>query len=197
MAGKLGSLPYHAAHKLYGIHIDTGFGGADVYRGAYKVSSSQSTRHSFDELFVTCAETFLHQSTEAADEVYSHILGNTVKGKGVLYRVSAAHSNQHGDRCYADSFIYDRNFVFFLYSLAGFNQVFGFFVYFLVNLFAGAVYVAVCTVQERNAHSDGSDVQIFLLNHSYGFHYVIKIQHSVSFLLYILCIELKISSCIT
>ena len=36
---------------------------------------------------------------------------------------------------------------------------------FVVNLFAGFVYVLVTAVKKGNAHRDGADVEVFVLNH--------------------------------
>ena len=167
-------------HHFHCIHVDAGLGGANIYGRTYEIGFRQSPWNCFNQSFVTCTETFVNQSAEAADEVDSYILCHPVQGLGILHRVAAAGSHQHGNRCDADSFIYDRNTVLLFDEFTGFHQVLGLAVNLVINLFAGLVDVAVTAVQERNTHGDGTDIQVFLLNHGYGFQYVIHVYHVVS-----------------
>ena len=119
----------------------------------------------------------MNQCGKAADEVDAHVFGHPVQGFGIFHRISAAGSHQHGNRRHADPLIDDGNSVFLFDELTGLYQIFGVRVNFVVNFFTGPVDVAVTAVQKGDAHGDGPDIQILLLDHGDGLHDVIKIQH--------------------
>ena len=47
----------------------------------------------------------------------------------------------------------------------------------IVYFFAQSVFILAYAIVKRNTHSDGSDVEIFLVDHAYGFKNVLCINH--------------------
>ena len=130
-----------------------------------------------DKLTVSCAEALLHQGAVAADKVNTHGLRRFVKSMSIFDRITAAGCHQHCDRGNADSFIYNGDTVLLFDGFTHCHQILCPCGYFFIDFAAGAVYVAVCTVQQGNSHGYCSYIKVFILDHGYGFQYVVKIKH--------------------
>ena len=145
--GQFCGFAHDLAHHGDGVHIDACLGGADVDGGADEVRLCERARDGFNQRAVSGAEAFLYQRTVAADKVDTDVLGGAVKRFGVFDRIAAADGGQHSDRRDADALVDDRNTVFLLDLFAGRDQILCFCVNLVVDLFAGAVDVAVCAVE--------------------------------------------------
>ena len=163
------------AHQGNGVHVDAGLGGADVYRGAHQLSFGQSLRDGFNQFPVAGAEALLDQCGISADKINSDSMGCPIQRTCVFHRVAAGYTGQHGNRCNGNSLVYNWNAVLSGNLFAGFHQVFCFSADLFVDLLAGAVDVAVRTVQQRDAHGGGTDIQVFVSNHGNGFQDIANI----------------------
>ena len=122
-----------------------------------------------DEGLVPGGEPLVDQGGIAADEVDAHLLGGPLQGQSVTYRIPAGGGSQHGDGGHRDPLVDDGDAVFRLQLFAGAHQVLGAADDLLVDLLAGALDLPVRAVQQGDAHGDGTDVQVFVLDHPDGF----------------------------
>ena len=175
-----GGLLNDFAHHLYGVHIDSGFSRSDVYRGADKVGFAKRLRNALDKRVVAACKALLHQSRVAADEVYAKLLSRPVKRVGKSYHVLAlAGSRYHADRGNGNALVDDRDTVFALDILAGLDQILCVEHDLVINLSACLVDVLVKAVQQRNTHCDSSHVKVFVVDHIYGFKYILCFKHFI------------------
>ena len=144
--GQFGCLSNFFTHESDCVHVDTGFGGTDIDRGAYQFRFCKGAGNGLNQLSVAGAETFLYQSGKTADEVYAYLVGNFVQGFCVFYRVAAGNADQHGNRCHGDSLVYDGNAVLLFDEFAGLYKVFGKTENFVIDLFTGFFDIAVSAV---------------------------------------------------
>ena len=89
----------------------------------------------------------------------------------------AARASHLRNWCDAYAFVYDRHAEFASNVVAGFYQIASVAGNLVKNFFAASVDVAVGAVEQADAHSDGADIEIFLLNHFVGFVNFKKINH--------------------
>ena len=157
------------AHEAHRVHVDARLGGANVDAGAHHVGDRQGLRDSGNELLVPLGHPFLHQGGEAADEVDPHRLGCLVHGLGkgdvVVGAGSARHQGHRGD---GDTLVHDGDTELRLDIMAGLDQVLGGSSDLVIDLPASSCRVRVAAVQQRNAHSDGTHVQVLLVDHVDG-----------------------------
>ena len=134
------------AHQLYRVHIDTGFGGTDVYGGANVLRLCQRAGDGVDQLPVAGGKSLLYQGTVTADKVHPDGAGCFFQRQGVLYRVAAADACHNGNGGHADSLVNNRNTVFPLNVLAGLDQLFRLSTNFVIHLGASLVNIRIGTV---------------------------------------------------
>ena len=174
VGGDLGGLPYYFAHHFYGVHIDSGFGRADVDRRADKLGFAESLRNTLDQRIVSACKALLNQRGVAADKVYAELLCRLVKGFGEFYNVLAlAGRGYHSNWSDRNSLVDDRYSVFVFDILAGFYKILCRAANLVVYLLASLVYILVHAVEQRNTHCDGPDVKVFVVDHIYGFKYIL------------------------
>ena len=113
-----------------------------------------------------------------ADQIDADRFRRFVHGLREFDRALAACRADDGDRRDGNALVDDRYAVFALNILAGFDEIFGAARDFLIYL--GARLIDVCTnaVQKGDAHGDGADVQIFILDHPDGFQNIVHIDHA-------------------
>ena len=71
----------------------------------------------------------------------------------------------HGDGGDGDALVDNGDAVLPGDVLAGFHQVLGVAADFVVDLLAGLVHIGVDAVQQGDAHGDGADIQVLVVNH--------------------------------
>ncbi|MPN36619.1 hypothetical protein SDC9_184129 [bioreactor metagenome] len=111
----------------------------------------------------------MHQRGISADEIYAAGFGRPVHGQGkghVVLRVGGSGHHRHGRD--GNPLVNDGNAKFPLNVLPGFHQLFRGFRDLIINLLAGPHRVGIAAVQKRNAHGDGADVQMLLIDHFNG-----------------------------
>ena len=120
----------------------------------------------FDEVVIPGAKTFVNQRAVAADKIDADGAGGTVqrmrKGNGF---VAGTGCGNHGDRGDGHPLVNDGNAIFFADILAGFYEVLCVAADLVVHLLAGGADIAVRAVQQRDAHGDGTDIKIFIVDH--------------------------------
>ena len=154
-------------NQLYGLIGPNGAGKTTVFNlltGVYKPTGGEAR---------------LHQSGVSADEVHADRAHSLFQNLCVFHRIAARNRSQHGNGSHGQTLVDDRNAVHSLDGLAGGNQRFGKTADLFINLVAGPTDIAVRTVQEGNAHGDGADVKILVVDHADGFKDVFCVQHDV------------------
>ena len=76
-----------------------------------------------------------------------------------------ASPGNHGDGGDGDALVDNGDAVLPGDVLAGFHQVLGVAADFVVDLLAGLVHIGVDAVQQGDAHGDGADIQVLVVNH--------------------------------
>ena len=123
----------------------------------------------------------MYQSGKTAEEVYADGIGGAVERFGKLYViVGAFRAADQRDRRYRNTLVDDRNSVFLFDIAAGLYELFGAARDLVVDLVTGLFDIVGLTVEKRNAHGDGTDVEVLLADHIDGFKNVFCVQHDVT-----------------
>ena len=178
VSGQLGAFADDMTHFGNSVHIDSGFGGADIYRRTHPLRLGKRLRNALDKRVVARTEALMHQRGISAEEIHAHLLCRPVEGVGDLDGILVGTSRRH-HRCRSDgnALVYDRNTVLRLYFLTCFYKVSGISANLVVYFAAHSVYVAVGTIEKADTHSYGAYVQIFVLDHMYCFKNIFCIKH--------------------
>ena len=176
--GQLRGLLDDAAHQTDGVKVDAGLGGGDVYRGADQIGLRHGLRNGVDEDFVALGEALLHEGREAADEVYAGGVGRAVERLCERHiAVRARGRADHGDRGDGNTLVDDRDAELALDLLAGRDELFCTARYLVVDLVREHIDVVRREIAQRNAHRDGADVKVLLLDHLDGFQNIFRVDH--------------------
>lgn len=142
----------------------------DGYR---KSRQFENTNYQYSQQFqIPGGKSFMYQRRVAADKVDADFLAGTVQRFCILDRIAAACCQQHGNGRHGYTFVNNRDSVQLGNILTCANQISGFAQDFIVHLFTGNINIAVTAIQKRNPHGYGADIQIFVLDHIDGFHYI-------------------------
>ncbi len=171
-----GALADDLSHEGDRVHVDTGLGGSDVDAGADVVRDGQRFRDGADERFIARGKAFLHEGRVAAEIVGADFFGGALQRKRVFDRVSAACREDHGDRGDGDPLVDDGDSVLALDVFPGPDKVFRFTDDLLIDPVAGPVDVRVRAVEQGNAHRDGSNVEVLLVDHVYGLEDICSVE---------------------
>ena len=169
LSGAQGGLFHCLPHEPHGVHVDARSGGTHVDRGADVLGAGQGFRNGGDELPIAIGHALLHQGGVAADEVDAAGLGRPIHGlcKGDVIRGVAGrrHQSHGGD---GNALIDDGDAEFQLDLFAGGHQTFGVAADLVIDLSAGFHRIAVAAGEQGDAHGDGTDVQVLLVDHVDG-----------------------------
>ena len=170
---------YNVTHDADSVHIDAASGRTNIDRRAKPGGDIQSLRDGADQFQITGAESLVYQCRVTADKVdtagFSCSLQRFCEFDRTVFR---AGSSQHCNRCNGNSFVDNRNAVFFFNFFAGLYQFFCLSGDFIIDLVTRFVDVRVNTVQQRNTHGCGTNVQTFILDHSNCFQDISCVKHS-------------------
>ena len=157
-------------HELDGAHVNAGAGGSDVYGGADHVGFCERSRDGADQLFVGGGHALVDEGAEATDKVHADCLSCRVEGAGEFYVVliagGACHQCDGGD---GDALVDDRDAEFSFDTFADADEVCGAAGDLVVDFATGYFAVGVGAVEQGDAHGDGANVELLLLDHSDGF----------------------------
>ena len=169
VAGQFRGSADDGAHGADGIHVDAGLGAADIDRGTDELCFGKSLRDRGYQRLVAGGKAFLGQGGVTADEVDADGAGSLIQCSGILDRIAAGDAGQHSDRRNGYPFVDNGNAVFFFDGFSYGYQVSCLADDLFIDLFTCFVDVCIGTVQQGDAHGGGADVQIFVLDHPYGF----------------------------
>ena len=164
-------------HFRHGVHVDAGSRGAHVHAGADKLGFGEGLGNGADQRPVGVGHALLHQSGKAAEEVHADLPRRPVQGVGIgnVALRSAARRHQ-GDGRHGNPLVHDGDAEFRLQLLPGLHQISGQTADLVIDLLAAAVDVGVRAVQQGDAHGDGADVQMLLVNHADGIEYFVSLD---------------------
>ena len=184
VGGALGNVLDDVAEQFDRVHVDAGLGGTDVHGRADDVGLGKGLRQGADEQLLGRGHGLGDECGVAADQVDADFLGCLVKRVGdldeVLARLAGAGTDQR-DRGDGDALVDDRDAVVAFDGLAGGNEVLGIGSDLAVDVVAGLVDIVRGAVEQRDAHGDGADVELLLLDHLIGLVDLHDVQHGVSF----------------
>ena len=169
LTGQVGGVLDDAPHTGHGVHIDTRPGGTHIHTGADKIRFRQCLGDGTQQQLIAPGEAFLHRRGKAADEVHTAGLSRPIHGQGKGHKVlcSTAGGNQsHGGD--GNAFVDNRDAELAFNILAGFYQIFSVTGDLVINLVAAALRILADAVQQGDAHGDGADVQMVLVDHIDG-----------------------------
>lgn len=150
----------------HGIHVDASPRRGDVERRAHALRRGERFGDGVDELAVGRADALLHERGEASHEVDAEGLGRAVHGAGDGGEVGGgAGGGDLRDRRDRDALVGDGDAVLALEVLRGGDEVLGRVRDLVVDLLAHAVHVLVRASHERDAHGDGTQVEVLLGDH--------------------------------
>ena len=159
------------AHERHCVHVDPGPGGGHIDRGADVAGGGQCVGDGQDQPPVSYGHALVHQSGEAADQVHPagrrRLIHGYRKGNIVLGVAALGH---HGDRRYGDALVDDGDPQLPLDGLAGGNQLFGAAGDLVVDLPGRDLRIGAAAVPQGDAHGDGSDVQMLVVDHVQRLH---------------------------
>ena len=182
VGGTLGNVLDDMAEQFDRVHVDAGLGGADVHGRADDVGLGESLRQGADEQLLGRGHGLGNECGVAADQVNADLLRRTVKRMRnfheIVRRFARACADQ-GNRGDGDALIDDRNAVVAFDGLAGGNEVLGIGGDLAVDVVAGLVDIVRGAVEQRDAHGDGADVELLLLDHLIGLVDLHDVQHGL------------------
>ena len=133
----------------------------------------QCLRDRADQRLVSCRESLVHQRAVAADEIHTDRLRRFFENLCVFHRIAARHRGKQRDRCDRDPLVDDRDTVGTLNFLSDRDQTCGAARDFFVDLLRRAVDIGVGAVKEREPHRNGTDIEIFIVDHPDGFQNIL------------------------
>ena len=170
VSGQFSGLTDDLTHHADCIQVCACLGRSDVDRGAHQICGCQRFRNRANQNFIALGKALLYKRGESADKV------DTAGSRCAIQRLCERHIRSrvgcradHCHRCDGNALVDDRDTQFCLDLLAGFHQMLRFAGDFVINLVAGGVDVAGDAVEQRNAHRDGTNIQMFILDHFDGF----------------------------
>ena len=182
VGGALGNVLDDVAEQFDRVHVDAGLGGTDVHGRADDVGLGKGLRQGADEQLLGRGHGLGDECGVAADQVDADFLGCLVKRVGdldeVLARLAGAGTDQR-DRGDGDALVDDRDAVVAFDGLAGGNEVLGIGSDLAVDVVAGLVDIVRGAVEQRDAHGDGADVELLLLDHLIGLVDLHDVQHGL------------------
>ena len=182
VGGALGDVLDDVAEQFDRVHVDAGLGGADVHGRADDVGLGKGLRQGADEQLLGRGHGLGDECGVAADQVDADLLGRLVKRVGdldeVLARLAGAGTDQR-DRGDGDALVDDRDAVVAFDGLAGGNEVLGIGSDLAVDVAAGLVDIVRGAVEQRDAHGDGANVELLLLDHLIGLVDLHDVQHGL------------------
>ena len=165
-------------HPRHRVHVDAGARGRDVDGRTHALRAGKRLRDAGNEPPVRHGHALLHERGKPADKVDPQRIRRAVEraGKhGVIRRVGGRRDlRNRRDR---HALVHDRDAIFGLNRLARAHERLGLGRDLIVELAAGGLRVRIGTVIERNAHGDGPDVEMLLLDHTDGFQYFLLVLH--------------------
>ena len=178
VTGKVSGLGDRLAHELDRIHVDTRLGGSHIDRRAHTRSGGQRLGDGGNEVFRAKGHSLLYKGTEAADKVDSEGIRRSLKRMrqtNVPIAInSTAHKRNGGNR---NALVDNRHTVACLQFLANADKALRLLCDLVVNFGLQTTDVLADAIEQRDTHGNGTDIEIFLPYHMYGFKNICCIEH--------------------
>ena len=169
------------SHEPHRVHVNTRFRCGNVDTRADKVCLGQRLRDGSDQPTVAGGHALLHKSGEASDEIHAAGLCGAVHRLGKRNKIlRLARTCDQRDGRNGNAFIDDGNAEFPLDLAARRDQMLCLPADLVMNFPGAGLRVRVCTVQKRNAHGNGADVQMLMVDHIDRGHDIGMVQHGLS-----------------
>ena len=117
----------HLTHQFYSIHVDTGLCGSQVYGAADTLGFCKSLRDGTDQQLICFCHPFGYQCRITTDKVYAYFFCCFIQcfcQCDKVFRCFTCCTADQCDRGNGDSFIYNRDSVFFGDIFTGLYQIF-------------------------------------------------------------------------
>ena len=160
-------------------HIDARLGGADIDRRTNLGGFSQGPRNGIDEDFIPFLVALLHQGRITTDKINPDFMSCLVQGfsnRNIVRRIRCRPNQRDG--CHRNPLIDDWNTQFSCDFIPNSHQLASLGHNLIVDFFSHSVDVGINTIQERNTHSNGPNIEILLLNHFNGLSNLSNIHFS-------------------
>ena len=154
------------SHLGDSVHIDAGLGGAYIDTGANTLGSLQCLGDGVHQDPVALGTSLLHQGRKTANEVDTAFLGCLVHGNCQRYigiRIAAiAHNGDGGNR---DTLIDNGDTKLPFDFLANLHKILRFAGDLVIDPLGANIHILMGAIQKGDAHSDGTDIQVTLVDH--------------------------------
>ena len=169
----LGSSLDDASHLSNSIHIDTCFCAANINRRTDIISNRESLGNTLNKSIVTRSKALMHERRISTDKVYTDSFRRFVESFSKFNRIFCwASSRNKCNRSNRYSLVNNRNSIILAYIFACLNKVFCISANLIIDFITGFINIRVDTVEQRDTHSDCTNVEIFVINHTDGFKYI-------------------------
>ena len=169
----------NAAHFRNRIHVDARFGRAYIDTGAHTLRGSHGLGNGANQLPVASSASFLNQGRKSADEIHSAGRCRSIQSPGnfdIRLRIAGAGHDRNGG--HGDPLVDNGNSKFLFDVLPHLHQILGPCGDFLIDFCAANIQVRIAAVHQADSHSNGTDIQMALVNHIQGLQYIVPIQHN-------------------
>ena len=155
-----------AAHLGHGVHVDARARRADVHARAHQLRLGQRLRDGGDEYAVRFRHALVHERGKAAEEVDADLVRGAVERFGIRHiGLRARARRDEGDGRDGHALIDDGDAELGLNVLARAHEIAREAADLVVHLCAAAVDIRVRAVEQGDAHRDGADVEVLLVDH--------------------------------
>ena len=169
VAGLFGQFLDGPADHRQGVHVDALLAGGDIDRGADLLGLGQGLGDRGDVFPVGGGHAFFHLGGEAAEDIDADGGGGPVEALGQLDEAVPVETGaDKGDGGHRYPLVDHRDAEFPADGIAGRDEIPGKIEYSLLDPLAGALDIAGAAVEDVDAHGDGADIEVFLLNHLDG-----------------------------
>ena len=178
---QLGRLFDRLPHKAHSVHVDARLCRGDVDAGADQLRLGQRLRDGGDQPPVAGGHALLHERGKAADEIHAAGLCGAVHRLGKRNKIlRLARACDQRDGRDGNALVDDGNAKLPFDLAACRNQMLGLPADLVVNFPGAGLRIRVGAVQKRNAHGDGADVQMLMVDHIDRGHDIGMVQHDLS-----------------
>ena len=139
--------------------------------------AGERLRDAADERFISRRKALLHQRRIAADKIDANRLRSAFKRESVFNRISPARSSDHRNRGDGNTLVAERDAELPLDLLTRAHKALRPARDFLINAAAGLLNIRIAAIEQRDAHGDGADIEILLLDHRDGLQDIPCVNH--------------------
>ena len=170
VSGQLCGLTDDFTHHADGVQIGACLGRSDIDRRTYQLCGCQSFWNRTNQNLIALGKALLYECGKAADKVDAAGSSGAIqclRERNIRSRVCRRTDHRHwGD---GNTLVDNRNAQFGFNLFAGLYQMLCLAGNLVIYLVAGCIDVAGDAVEQRDAHRDGTNIQMLVLDHFNGF----------------------------